>query len=181
MLFDQEKTTLSNWPSPLFLKKNRFGKAGTKASDLPEEKKLPFVSCWAPYNYTTIHMKTIKLRRISWKNTPLRLCRLCARKQIIKFNTGSWEYEMGGGIWNLSGDWSDIALPNGQLTMGTGGYFNRVYWSAHFMGGLGCELLYDATGGQRQQLLPPGCRRTGFDFLLNAGSNWVIRFTAAKG
>lgn len=129
----------------IILEEKPLWKSWYEGLDLPEEKKMAVRVLLGAIQLYDNTYENHKIAKDFLKKYPTSDYADFVRENKSSFNTGSWEYEMGGGIWNLSGDWSDIALPNGQLTMGTGGYFNRVYWSAYFMGGLGCELLYDAT------------------------------------
>jgi hypothetical protein len=129
----------------IILEEKPLWKSWYEGLDLPEEKKMAVLVLLGAIQLYDNPYENQKIAKDFLKKYPTSDYADFVRENKSSFNTGSWEYEMGGGIWNLSGDWSDIALPNGQLTMGTGGYFNRVYWSVFFMGGLGCELLYDAT------------------------------------
>lgn len=129
----------------IILEEKQLWKSWYEGLDLPVEKKMAVRVLLGAIQLYDNTYENHKIAKDFLKKYPTSDYADFVRENKSSFNTGSWEYEMGGGIWNLSGDWSDIALPNGQLTIGTGGYFNRVYWSAYFMGGLGCELLYDAT------------------------------------
>lgn len=125
----------------IILEEKQLWKNWYEDLDLPEEKKMALRVLLGAIQLYDNQYENQKIAKDFLKKYPNSDYANFVRENKSSFNTGSWEYEMGGGIWNLSGDWSDIALPNGQLTIGTGGYFNRVYWSAYFMGGLGNELL----------------------------------------
>jgi hypothetical protein len=125
----------------IVLEEKTLWKKWYEGLDLPEEKKMAVRVLLGAIQLYDDPYENQKVAKSFLKKYPNSEYADFVRENKSSFNTGSWEYEMGGGIWNLGGEWSDIALPNGQLSMGTGGYFNRVYWAVYFMGGLGNELL----------------------------------------
>ncbi len=125
----------------LLLKEQTKRQEWYNSLDLPEEKKWIIRILLGAIKVFDDNLENKSIVQHFIKKYPDSQYLPFAKSYKNSFHSGTFEFEFGGGYYQLTGPVSNLLKPNHAFYFGMGGFANRAYWSLYFLGAAKTNLL----------------------------------------
>jgi len=113
--------------------------------DLPEEKKLTIRIMLGAINVFDDDLENKRIVNLFIKKYQDSKYLSFVTSYKNSFQSGTFEFEFGGGYYQLNGPVSNLVKPDHAFYFGMGGFSNKVYWSLYFLGAANTTLILPYT------------------------------------